>query len=267
MIQLPGFEARDKARVAFEALLNQALSIPGSFDYAFDSLNTISILYPEDRKFRILTWQLCVNSDDFKYYGLIQMNQPELKSFPLVDQSEQVTIPEKEILNPEKWYGALYYNIYQVEHKKSTYYLLFGFDANNLYIRKKLIDVLKFENDQPSFGAPVFVFEEENKPTKTLNRFILGYGSHSTIRLNYDEEHGKIMYDHLIPIGSLYEEQGVIMVPDGSYSALELKKGIWHHVEKVFHQTQEEPPRPNPILDQRKGKGILGQDGNGDDTP
>ena len=87
--------------------LVQALKIENSFHYPFDRLKTISIQYPPDSTFRIFTWQLYVDVDDYRYYGAIQVNSPDLKLYPLIDRSYEVESEEYDILNPDKWYGAL----------------------------------------------------------------------------------------------------------------------------------------------------------------
>ncbi|HTL10249.1 MAG TPA: hypothetical protein VL307_18375, partial [Chitinophagaceae bacterium] len=51
----------------------RTLKTPYSFAYRFDSLPTVSKLYPPDSSFRIFTWQL--KKDEYMYYqkGAIQM--------------------------------------------------------------------------------------------------------------------------------------------------------------------------------------------------
>ncbi len=260
MVRDSSYEVRNKAREAFTKLFVEALKLENSFSYPFDSLETISILYPESRDFRIITWQVCEDSHNFHYYGAIQMNSSALKLFPLVDQSKDVELPMREVLDADNWYGALYYNIKEVKHKRKKYYLLFGFDAHGLHQRKKLIDVLSFKNDEPTFGAPIFVTREiEGKAMETRSRFIISYSSSSSVKLNFDPSLGMIVYDNLIPFPSPYDEEGMSMVPDGSYRGLEQRKNLWFPVERLYTQTQEVAPRPNPILDNRKGRtGLLG---------
>ncbi|MEY3369157.1 MAG: hypothetical protein RI973_2312, partial [Bacteroidota bacterium] len=56
--------------------LVKALQVENSFHYPFEQLQTVSILYPPDSTFRIFTWQLYVDENDYRYYGAIQMNSP-----------------------------------------------------------------------------------------------------------------------------------------------------------------------------------------------
>ncbi len=242
--------------------LVEALKYPNSFDYKFDRLNSISIQYPPDSTFRIFTWQLYVDVDEYHYYGAIQMNSPDLKLFPLIDRSEKVEFVETDILSPQKWYGAVYYNLMPFKTPSGTKYLLFGYDGFQFFNKRKVIDVLHFVDNKPVFGAPVFVRSEESKnhpPTK--NRVVKEYYAGTVFSMNYDEVHEVILFDHL---EAQVTKDGIRSYPDGTYEAYELKKGQWVHVEKMFHEILEEAPREEPVFDatiQRKErKNIFGQE-------
>lgn len=242
--------------------LVRALKTPNSFHYKFERLKNVSIQYPQDSSFRIFTWQLYVDKDEYRQYGAIQMNTPDLKLYPLVDRSQNMTNIEQEVLTADKWYGAVYYNIKETDTRNSKYYLLFGFDGHQFFNKRKVIDVLTFGKDgKPVFGAPVFVTQEKDKPTLTKNRLFLEYSAASSVRLNYDEALGMIVYDHLIPMEGQYNE-GTVMVPDGSYQAYKLEKGVWKYLPMVLHEIMNEAPRPNPVLDQRE-RNILGKKSGG----
>lgn len=238
--------------------LVKALKVRHSFEYPFEQLKSISIEYPRDSSFRVFTWQLYVKEDEYRYYGAIQLNQADLKLFPLVDRSFEVQRPEQQVLSAEKWYGAVYYNTIQAEDEAGKYYLLFGFDGNELFRKRKLIEVLRFdENGVPSFGAPVFV-QGENK---VKQRIVREYSAEVSTRLNYDENLEMIIFDHLIPREGPYGE-GLNFYPDGSYEGYRLNgNGRWEYVEKVFDQVSDEAPRPAPVIDS-KNKDLFGRDRN-----
>ena len=242
--------------------LVQALKIENSFHYPFDRLKTISIQYPPDSTFRIFTWQLYVDVDDYRYYGAIQVNSPDLKLYPLIDRSYEVESEEYDILNPDKWYGALYYNLRQFNTAEGSKYLLFGYDGYSLFNKRKLIDVLSFKDGKAIFGAPVFV--EENKATgaQTIrNRILKEYSSEASFKMNYDEAWGLIIFDHLTMMAGGYG-QGPAMVPDGTYEGYKLENGRWQWVEKYWTEEMDEAPRPEPVLDNRKGKDVFGKEKN-----
>jgi hypothetical protein len=238
--------------------LVRSLKIENSFKYKFERLQSVSVLTPPDSSFRIFTWQLYVNDSTYRYYGAIQLNQRELKLFPVIDRSMEMDEPPlHEQLLPDHWYGALYYNIRQFDTKEGRKYLLFGYDAYQFFVKRKIIDVLSFDhNDKPIFGAPVFF--KADKPDFPDMRFVIEYSSEAKVRLNWDEQYKMVLFDHLIDMPSPFG-RGITSVPDGSYDGFKLEKGKWKFIDKVFHDVNAEVPMPSPILDGRKGRDIVGK--------
>ncbi|NJN78151.1 MAG: hypothetical protein HC803_07315 [Saprospiraceae bacterium] len=119
--------------------LVHALKVDNSFQYKFPQFERISVQYPEDSSFRIFTWQLYVNENEYRYYGAIQMNSEKLKLLPLSDRSESIPNPDMTLTTNAEWFGAIYYNIKQVDSEKfGRYYLLFGYDANDFFYSSKV---------------------------------------------------------------------------------------------------------------------------------
>ncbi len=87
IVQSADWNIREQACIKFVKTLVRALKIENSFSYPFDSLKTISIVKPEDEKFRIFTWQLTLKDMSYRYYGTLQMSSPQLEMFPLIDMS------------------------------------------------------------------------------------------------------------------------------------------------------------------------------------
>ena len=254
-------ENRFLAVRAFIPTLVKALKKPGSFSYPFDQLNSVSIQYPADSTFRIFTWQLYVDKDTYRYFGAIQMNSDELKLFPLVDRSFEM---EEELdaaaLSADRWYGTVYYNLHTVAYGDQTYHLLFGYDGYEFFRKRKVVDVLRFVDGKPVFGAPVFVKQESDGSFTQKNRLLLEYSAAASVRCNYDPALDLLMFDHLTMNGGEYGE-GPVQIPDGTYEAYRLNNGKWEYVEKVFDQILDEAPRPSPVLNGRSGKDLIGNGG------
>lgn len=235
------------------------LKTENSFKYPFERIKSVSILSPPDSSFRIFTWQLFVNDSTYRYYGAIQMNSAVLKLFPLIDRSNEVLeMPLYETFTPDKWYGALYYGIRAFDDKEGRKYLLMGYDAFSFFEKRKVIEVLHFNREgQPVFGAPVF--QRSTPPAGPPEmRLMFEYAADASVRVNWDEAYGMILFDHLISMPSPYG-RGFMQVPDGSYDGLKLEKGRWTYIDKVFNDVMQETPRPEPILDERKGSDIGGR--------
>lgn len=240
--------------------LTQALKKPGSFAYPFDRLQSVSIQYPRDSSFRIFTWQLYVDKEEYRHFGAIQMKAQELQLIPLQDRSFEIQAdPEQIVLAPDQWYGALYYNIKQVDTPSGPQYLLFGLDGYSFYYKRKIIDVLNLKDGKATFGAPIFHHAATREsPALTKSRIVREYSAAASVKVNYDPVHEMILFDHLVPGGGQYGE-GVTYYPDGSYEGYRNQNGQWEHVEKVFNQVSAGAPRDYPILNGRSGKGIFGK--------
>ena len=241
------------------ATLARCLRTANSFRYPFSRIKSVSILAPPDSSFRIFTWQLFVNDSTYNYYGLLQLNRSESVVFELTDRSADMEPPPTfEALSPDQWYGVLYYNIRQFDTPKGRHYLLMGFDAFSFFERRKVIEVLSFDpkTKLPEFGAPVF--ERPGKPENREHRIVFDYTAEAGVRVNWDEEYKMILCDHLLPMPSTYHP-GITYVPDGSYDGFKLEKGRWVFIDKVFNDSQDEVPRPVPVLNGR-GKDIMGRE-------
>ena len=252
---------RVTAVVKFIPSLVEALKLPDSYNYPFDSIRrNISIINSHDNTFRIFTWQLNRDKGGYRYYGAIQKNNSkQLDLIPLFDYSDTLTSKEdyderKATLDNKTWFGAVYYNIIQKEIKGTTYYFLFGWDGNDLWSKKKLIEVMYFNNEgKPVFGAPMFELEDD----KTVNRFIMEFRGDATVTLNYSSEEKMIVFDHLIAPEDRLNDLQFTFIPDGSYSGFKWKKGKWRFVEKLKVNAIGEfdkPPVPKPVNFEKEKK-------------
>jgi len=272
-------EQRFMACRSFIPMLTKALKTPNSFDYPFDRLKTVSIQYPKDSTFRVFTWQLYVDSSEYRYFGAIQMNTPELQLIPLIDRSFQIEDVEYTQVDNKQWYGALYYNILDFDTSGGKKYLLFGYDGfGNIeryednakrgralafshsdlqqYSKRKLVEVLTIKDGKATFGAPVFTSNERPNGLKK-SRIVLEYSAESKIICNYDEFEDAIIYDHLMVAGSEIPDGQPVKIPDGTFEGYRYENGMWVYVPKMFHTIIEEAPREEPVLD--KNKDILGR--------
>ncbi|NND33113.1 MAG: hypothetical protein HKN76_11020 [Saprospiraceae bacterium] len=236
-------------------LLSQALDAEGSFDITFDS-SRIAITYAPDSSFRLLTGQAVLDGEAIKYYGVLQQKADERNPIILHDQSYAPSEITGEVLTPENWNGALYYNVIKTRVDGNDFYIAFGFAAKTFFENSKVAEIIYFEDGKVKFGAPIFTTDDG----KAMHRLSLIYAADVGARLNYDSTLAMIVFDNLIPMKSPYKERKVMMVPDGSYSgyAWEENKG-WVFVDKIFHQTLDEAPREVPVLDMQKGKDINGR--------
>jgi outer membrane lipoprotein-sorting protein len=255
---IQGINAADRfnADSSFTKILVRGLKVKNSFYYPFDSLQTISKLYPPDSSFRIFTWQMMINENIVRQHGAIQMKTDDgsLKLFPLIDKSDVTTRLEDTISDNKGWIGAVYYKIIQKKSGNQNYYTLLGYDENNIRSNRKIIEVLSFPNDVPTFGGKYFSFEKDSILKSTKNRIIIEYKKAAGARLNYDADLDLILYEHLISESNEPDKKWTL-VGDGDYEGFKWQNGKWVHIKKVFDYVTplNKEPVPQP-LENKDGK-------------
>ncbi|MCC6370437.1 MAG: hypothetical protein IT236_05465 [Bacteroidia bacterium] len=245
-LQKPAFLSRNEserieANKRFIAIWDGIVSNPDILDYPFDSLKEISILVPENKKFKLITWNLPKNDGTHAFFGYLLVNNSKrvktgflkhstinaYESFKLLDRSVSVKAPETYVGTPDKWFGMLYTQLIDC----GEYFTLIGWDGNDKLTQRKFIDVLYFKTDgSPVFGKDVFKF-----PKKNPRRLMFEYSSEVSMSVKYNEKKKQIIYSHLASKaeGTLLNGQFQYYGPDGSFDALERKKDKWVSVEDV----------------------------------
>lgn len=254
IIQSASSKERFTSDSIFTRIFVRALKMNNSFQYPFDSLLTISKLYPPDSSFRIFTWQLVISENLTRQHGAIQMRTYDgtLKLFPLIDKSDVTVAQTDTVGNHLGWIGAVYYKLIQNRSMNQNYYTLLGFDENNIKSSRKIIEVLRFANDEPQFGGRYFSFENDKEFKSSQSRYILEFKKDAGTRLAYDVNMDMIVFEHLQSETNEPQKKWT-MIPDGDYEGFKWQNGKWIHVEKVFNQVTPEgqEPVPAPIKDDK----------------
>ena len=238
----------------FMQLLEKAFNLPHSFDYPFDSLKTISRLQPDDKSFKLFSWNMPKDDGTFAYFGYVQSKEPKTgnpKFVKLIDKSDEIQAPETKSLSPKNWFGTHYYKIVQTSYKKEKFYTLLGIDFNNRSTRKKIVDVIEFDRlGNVFFGDNIFDYEKKNP-----KRIVFEYSAEVSMSLRFDETKGMIVFDHLAPMKEDLVGQFQFYGPDFSYDGLKFKKGKWIQVIDIDARNPKGPAdntkfqKPNMGLD------------------
>jgi hypothetical protein len=241
------FQQQDSVRqhyiFVFIKTLTKTLRAQNSFSYPFDSVRTMKIVYPDDRKFRIFTFQIKYANGLYRYYGAIQMNTGQLSLFPLIDYAYYFSDAADSITNNQRWFGCIYYQVVQ----QGKYYFLIGWSGNNYFSNKKIIDVLSFNSKgKPVFGAPVFSLQVKGKP-RIYSRYIMEYKKDAQASLHFDDATQMILMDHLTPlhVGDTADKSDY--VPDGTYDGFTWKNNQWQFIDEVYHDNKKPAIFPEPL--------------------
>jgi hypothetical protein len=253
---------RLRADSMFTRLLVRALRVPYSFYFSFDSMQMAPVLYPPDSSFRIITWHIAMNDDNYRQKGVIQMNTPDgsIKIFPLFDASDysENTLLDS-IRTPQNWIGAVYYNLLQEKlPDQSSLYTLLGYDENSSLTTRKWMEPLTFNHmGEPRFGGHYFAVPHDSILRKGSMRFLLEYKKDGRARINYDEVDSMIVIDHLISETGEPEKR-YTLIPGGDYDAFKWVNGKWQYIDKLFMEQRGDGNEPRPMT-------ILDNEGNADE--
>ena len=249
MVNADHVDHRMRAHEEFVTGLRTFLEGTGSMDISLDSIPWISTLAGDG--FRLITWQLKISDDEYKYGGFIQ--RPD-RLIELKDTRPWVNGSLRNTYSPPSWYGALYYKIIPFKAGKGDHYVVFGFNAENSYVNTKVADVLDLSGDEPVFGMPVFTGRGDPQ-----TRLILTYADASSVQLIYDAELNAIVHDHLESLAGVGPEGGSLAVSDGSQEGWIFKGGKWNYKEEMYDVQSELPPMTEERKERKEDKDLFGK--------
>ncbi|HLV41319.1 MAG TPA: hypothetical protein VKY37_03480 [Brumimicrobium sp.] len=232
-----GDEKLDEINDKFKTKLEKALNMDGAFDFPFASLNTIGKIYSNDKLVRVITWNVQYEDLMHNYYSFILKKDERRNRVDVIElkrEKQHFGMIQEETVNNENWYGALYYDIIDVQRRNKTYYTLLGYDANDQRSSIKLIDVLYFTGRIPNFGYPIFEVARGK-----AKRVVFEHSNNATMSLRYDKERDKIIFDHLTPESPGLKEFREFYVPDMSYDAYDWNGTQWVLLEDIIAINKE----------------------------
>ena len=241
-------DARFDASDHMKNFLQQAFTQDGVFDYPFTQLN-FSTITSSDGRVRLFNWNQPLDNGANKYYCYVlewnskslELSVTELLDAGNLDDNKM----DQKYLSPDKWYGALYYDIIPMEKSKTNdTYTLLGWEGKDRLSTCKVMDAITVKNGKVRLGAPIF-----NTELGMRKRIIYEYNAEVSMSLKYEKKKKHIVMDHLSPLRPLmtgiYSEYG----PDGSYDRFVLDKGKWNfesNVDVSIYGKSENRPYTDP---------------------
>jgi len=198
-------------------------------DHRFTDLRYLGQILSPDSRLKIITWNLNLTDGTNKYFCYLirkaKKGKPnEIFKLTAVNMDEPPSI--NTTYSEENWYGALYYAVQPFRYKRETCYVLLGLDYTNLLVSTKIIDVLTFTEDGGIiFGKDCFIREGEKR-----FRELLKYSSDGVAILRFNNRKS-IIFDHLVPVSQVRRNSPDYYVPEFSFDAYILKKGMWRFKE------------------------------------
>ncbi|MFH1296033.1 MAG: hypothetical protein ABIJ04_02020 [Bacteroidota bacterium] len=249
-------EKRISSGDQFSALLQQTLTMDESFVYPFPLLPNLSKLTSPEKRFRIYTWNVPLHSGMNRFYGLIQLKSTTKDTttvIELVDQGNGISNPDEAILTPERWYGAIYYQLIPNQTGQGReFYTLLGWRGENILMTIRLIDILTITpGGEICFGQPLFCQYGETNSV----RIIFRHSANVSMSLRYEEQwmvtdkkwnsrHKEFKYtrektwiivcDRLVPADPQLENQYENYIPAGDVmDGFLFRDRCWHFIEQI----------------------------------
>jgi hypothetical protein len=213
----------------FTRALVQTLKSPYSFKYNFDSLTAIKHIISPDGRFKFFSWQVDLGDGTYRQRGAMQLptNEGQLKLLPFFDNSDFIQNITLGVYDRKKWIGAIYYDIIPVQYNGETIYTLLGFDENNTSVSKKIIEVLRFENEEPILGGDFFKFTPDpTYPIGTIDRFVYSFKKGSNAIIKYEKLQNRIILSELASTENDLKKQETL-VPSGNFKYLAWINNKW----------------------------------------
>jgi len=235
----------DQSRIleneSLKNLVESVLAYPKTFDYPFASFQTMSTIASPDGAFRLFNWNIEDDNglNSHFCYMIIPSRNREKPNNVISFKEDRVTIPPRPetTLTPNRWYGALYYNIIPIKKGSKTLYTILGYNGGSRSTNKKIIDVFYFKGKKLRMGYPIF---QDGASSKRLaRRVFFEYSEKVTVGVNMNDQLQAIVFDHLVPeteeLTGLYD----YYVPDMTYDAYRWEDNVWKYKEDLVAVNQE----------------------------
>lgn len=229
---------QDSINAAIKADLRTLLGQDDALTASFNDLAMTRIDAP-DGAFRLFTWNLPRNDGQHLFEGFLLTKTSNGQAlFELRDMTAKIPSPEVPELGPDRWYGALYYEVIPVTKGGRTFYTLLGWKGHTKAETRKVIEVLSFKGGKPRFGAPLF-----GKGKLKAMRKVYGYAFNVSMTLRYEPSLEAIVMDHLSPSRADLKDNWAFYGPDMTHDGYFWHKGEWWFGPEIDLRAPEKPGR------------------------
>lgn len=217
-------EIANYAANTFESVI----SAEDDFTATLDDIKPISVLTSSDNRIRIFSWGIQFADGTYTYYGFVQTRSDDgdVVTTRLIDKSDSTPNAAKSSMQPDNWYGAIYYELVPVGGKKSHLYALAGWDGADLFVNRKVLEQVRVKSDGSIYFGGYFT-DEHNQ---NYDRLIFEYTERAVMSLRYDLKLKMFIADHMM-IPEQYNGNTKFSGPDGSFDGYKfMKDGTWMYV-------------------------------------
>jgi hypothetical protein len=241
-------EERLQSNKEFTSVLEEMLYYNEAFEYPFEKVKNLSKITAESEELRLFTWLVPLKDGTYNYNGfaLIKRKKGVIEVVDLTDNSKSLESPEYDWLKPENWFGAIYYQTFEVKHKKRRYQVYLGYRPGDREVQEKLIEVVHVDNNKLTFGAKIFEtpiisdYKYDQRPYRLRFR----YSKKVVASLKYKPELNMIVMDHLSPPDASFQRDWKRYGPDFSYDGIYWENGKFYLKKQIEFDSGFQPATP-----------------------
>lgn len=199
--------------------------------HKFKTLRYLGQIKADDGSLKIINWNLALRDGSNRYFCYVIRKGDKGKPNKLYrfsgSDSEEAPATDK-TYTLDEWYGGIYYSVQPFKAEGKTSYLVLGLNNNNVYVTRKIIDVISFgKNDDIEFGKKCF----ENKKS-TVSRVVFEYSGEAVVSLRMLNPK-TVIFDRLASIADDNSKSAVSMGAEYRFDGYSYKKGVWNFVSNV----------------------------------
>lgn len=225
-------EQKLQSNEEFRVRLKQFLQREGGFDHEFSMLPTVGVIDSPDNKVRIVNWNIEMDDLSHRFFCIVLHKYGRKNELVVTEFNDNPTLNTQlpdGIVQPNNWYGALYYQIIPIKKGNKDVYTILGWDGYNTLSNLKVVDALTLTSSTARLGAPIF--EQEGK---LKYRLFYQFAEKTSMYLHYEKDNDRIMMDHLSPESPSLKGFYEFYVPDLSFDALIYNDKKWALHEDVI---------------------------------
>lgn len=252
----------DDARLAAHGQLKEAMiRVWSAVDFWQTDLSPlegklgIAAVGEGSNRMAIISWNVELSNRTNEYGGIILFQNRQGEQV-LEQLNYRPSTSLRETLNPksrystDSWPGAIYYKaILQMQGNRPVYTLL-GWDGADDVRTRKIVETLSISGNRVKFGVPII-----DLGRGSVKRYILEYADAVSVSLQWREDMGMIVMDHLSAPDANSQGNTAFYGPDLTYDGMEWKNNHWVLRENIEVRDMEiQAPWNNPKRSRQRGR-------------
>lgn len=247
--------------LAHSALTSEMVSTFEQFDFWETNTDSLSRRMgvvstgEKENRVAVITWNLEYDDRTNAYGGLVITRDARNEQIvtPLQFKGHSQRRQEfnvKDRFTSKNWPGAIYYDILTQDQGSHPVYTLLGWDGADGLRNRKIVETMSIRGNRVKFGIPII-----NIGRESVKRHVLEYSDAVSTTLQWREDMGMIVMDHLSPSDPAMKDFTAFYGPDFTYDGFYWHRNHWVLKEDIeVRDTEINVPWNNPKKWRRRSR-------------